>query len=133
MASNLDLPGQVKGIWADCGYSSPKEILCRTAQKRRLPVKPAWAMMRLGGRIFGRMDVAACTALDCVKEAKLPILIIHGEADEIVPHDMALALRDACAGPVTLVSVPGAPHGMSFYAGHEAYTAAVETLIFENL
>jgi fermentation-respiration switch protein FrsA (DUF1100 family) len=44
---------------------------------------------------------------------------------------MALELQRACAGPVELVSVPGACHGMSFYDGYGAYRAAVERLIRE--
>ena len=134
MASNLDLPPQVKGIWADCGYSPPQEVLLHTARSRHLPGKPALALLRLGGRLFGQgLHVDECTALECVKQAKVPILLIHGEGDGVVPCEMARRMKDACAAPVELLTVPNAPHGMSFYAGHEAYTTAVEKLINENI
>lgn len=134
MASNLDLPPQVKGIWADCGYSSPEEVLLHTARGRHLPGRVSLSLLRLGGRLFGHdFRVEECTALECVKKARVPILLIHGEGDEVVPCDMARQMKEVCAAPVELLAVPGAPHAMSFYADNGAYTAAVEKLVFENL
>ena len=134
MASNLDLPPQVKGIWADCGYSSPEEVLLHTARGRHLPGKAALGLLRLGGRLFGHdFHVEECTALECVKEAKVPILLIHGEGDGVVPCDMARQMKEVCAAPVTLLTVPGPPHAMSFYADNAAYTKAVEELISSAL
>ena len=37
MAAGEGLPPQVKGIWADCGYSSPEAVLRHTIRTRRLP------------------------------------------------------------------------------------------------
>ena len=133
-AAALPLPENVVGILADCGYSSPEEVLLHTARGRHLPGKAALGLLRLGGRLFGHdFHVEEWTALECVKEAKVPILLIHGEGDGVVPCDMARQMKEVCAAPVTLLTVPGAPHAMSFYADNAAYTAAVEKLIFENL
>ena len=134
MASDLDLPPQVKGIWADCGYSSPEAVLRHTASARHLPQGPSMALVRLGGRLFGGgLNVGECTAESCVKRARVPILLIHGEGDSVVPCAMAREMKDACAAPVTLLTVPNAPHGMSYYADTAAYTAAVEQFVGENL
>jgi len=40
----------------------------------------------------------------------LPILIVHGQADSIIPPDHAQALYDAARTPKALWLVPGAPH-----------------------
>ena len=75
----------------------------------------------------------AQTALEAVKQAKVPILLIHGEADAMVPCEMAHALKEACASPVTLLTVPGAAHGICFYVDNDAYCAAVEKLVEDAL
>lgn len=133
MASGMDLPGQVKGIWADCGFSSAEEILRHTIRRRRMPEGPAFLAARLGGKIFGGLDIHEYSALEAVKQAKVPILLIHGEADTMVPCEMAHALKEACAAPVTLLTVPGAPHGISYYVDNAAYCAAVEKLVEDAL
>ena len=133
MASGMDLPEQVKGIWADCGFSSAEEILRHTIRRRRMPEGPAFLAARLGGKIFGGLDIHEYSALEAVKQAKVPILLIHGEADTMVPCEMAHALKEACAAPVTLLTVPGAPHGICYYVDNDAYCAAVEKLVKDAL
>ena len=132
MASGMDLPEQVKGIWADCGFSSAEEVLRHTIRRRRMPEKAAFLAARLGGKLFGGLDLREYSALEAVKQAKVPILLIHGEGDNVVPHGMAEELRSACAAPVEVVSVPEAHHGMSFYVDNAKYRAAVERLIEGN-
>lgn len=132
MASGLDLPPQVKGVWADCGYSTTEGVLRHMIRRWHLPEPIAFAAVRLGGRLFGGFDVRETTPLEAVKQAKVPILLIHGEGDNVVPHGMAEELRSACAAPVEVVSVPEAHHGMSFYVDNAKYRAAVERLIEGN-
>ena len=52
-------------------------------------------------------------------------MLIHGEADNVVPCEMAAALRDACASPATLLTVSGAGHGRSCYTDPAAYEKAL--------
>jgi fermentation-respiration switch protein FrsA (DUF1100 family) len=125
----MDLPEQVKGIWADCGFSSAEEVLRHTIRMRRMPEKAAFWATRFGGKVFGGLDFREYSALDGVKQAKIPILLIHGEDDNVVPHHMAEEIREACAAPVEIVSVPKAHHGMSFYVDNARYRSAVERLI----
>ena len=129
MAAGEGLPPQVKGIWADCGYSSPEAVLRHTIRTRRLPEGAGWFVTRLGARLFGGFDPREATALDAVARIKIPVLIIHGQNDGMVPHEMGAELSEACGGQVEFLSVPGAHHGLSFYADNAAYRAAVERLI----
>lgn len=129
MAAGLGLPPQVKGVWADCGYSSTEGVLRHMIRRWKLPETLTFAAARLGGRIFGGFDVREITPLEAVKKAEVPILLIHGEDDNVVPHHMAEEIREACAAPVEIVSVPKAHHGMSFYVDNARYRSAVERLI----
>ena len=58
MASGLDLPKQMKGIWADCGFSSTEEVLRHTIRMRSMPEGPAFLAARLGGKLFGSVDLS---------------------------------------------------------------------------
>ena len=129
MAAGLGLPPQVKGVWADCGYSSTEGVLRHMIRRWKLPETLTFAAARLGGWIFGGFDVREITPLEAVKKAEVPILLIHGEDDNVVPHHMAEEIREACAAPVEIVSVPKAHHGMSFYVDNARYRSAVERLI----
>ena len=116
------LPDQVKGLICDCGYSSVKGIIQAVAEKMHLPLGPAYFVMRLSARLFGGFDPESCTALSSLAESKLPVLIIHGEDDRLVPCAMARENYEASASELKmLLTVPGAGHGLSFLADEEKY------------
>ena len=133
MASDLPLPPQVKGIIADCGYDSPEDILRETMRRWHYPQFPTWQLTRLGAKLFGHLDVRECSALESMKHARVPVLLIHGEADNVVPCQMASALRRACASHAELLTVPGAGHGMSCYTDPAAYEKALDDFCKEVL
>lgn len=131
MAAGLDLPANVRGIAADCGFSGPEDILKATIRRRKLPVGPTWQLLRLGARLYGGFDVEEETAVDALKRAKVPVLLIHGENDGTVPCEMVHTLAEACASPVKVVTVPGAEHGISWYVDMPAYLGALEAFCQE--
>lgn len=45
-----------------------------------------------------------------IKEYRGPLLLTHGEADEVVPYEHGQALYDAASGPKKLVTVKGGGH-----------------------
>ena len=125
MASELELPCNVKGIIADCPYSSPADIIKLECAKMKLPPKLAYPFVRLGGMIFGGFDPSSATAKDAVKKAKVPILLIHGEDDDFVPCSMSREIYEACASDKKLITVPKARHGISYIVDRPAYEKAV--------
>lgn len=133
MASELPMPENVKGIVADCGFDSPATIIKETARRRKLPGELAGWFVGLGARIFGGFRMDEASALDSVTRARVPILLIHGEEDEIVPFEMVHALREACATPVEVLTVPGAAHGISWYVDMPAYHGALIRFMEENM
>jgi len=121
MASALPLPPQVVGVMADCGYTSPKEIIQQVIGDMGLPVKLAYPLVRLGGRLFGRFDVDSASVPEALRECRLPVLMVHGEEDRFVPCEMSRTNAAACGSEVTLITVPGAGHGMSYFADLPGY------------
>lgn len=125
MASDLDLPENVKGIVADCPYASPLDIILHVG--RSYPI-PQWLMkpfVILGARVFGGFEVRETDAYRALKQAKVPVLIIHGEADSFVPAQMS-DLVQVNPDMVRRVTVPGADHGISYLVDTAKYRAAVK-------
>lgn len=133
MASELPMPESVRGIVADCGFDSPSSIIKETIRRRKWPVALAYPLVEIGARMFGGFRMNEASALDSVTRARLPILLVHGEEDEIVPFRMVHALREACASPVEVLTVPGAAHGISWYTDMPAYQAALLKFVDEHM
>ncbi len=131
MASGEELPANVKAVIADCGYSSPEKIIRKVISvDMRLPHKLVFPFVRVAGWIFGGFDVCSYDAITAVARTMLPVLIIHGEADDFVPCEMAYEIEKA--GKCQLYTVPDATHGMSYIYDTEKYTETVNRFI-ENL
>lgn len=125
MASGLELPSNVRHIVADCPYSSPKDIICKVAKDYGLSPKLLWPFISAGARLFGKFDPAETSAADAVKNAEVPILIIHGEDDRFVPDSMSLQVQEANPEKVTRQTFPDAGHGISFLKDPERYRKIV--------
>ena len=125
MASDLPLPGAVKGIVADCGFTSPRAIIKKVCWSLPKYFRVLYPFTSLSARLFGRFDPDAASALDSVSRARVPILLIHGEADDFVPCSMSREIAAACASPVRLETFPGAGHGSSYLSDPERYGRVV--------
>ena len=79
--------------------------------------------MKLGARIFGRFDLEELTAVESVRNCKIPVLFFHGEDDDYVPSYMSQRNFDACTSRKKLVMIPGAGHGLSFPMDQDRYVA----------
>lgn len=114
-AAGRELPENVLGIGADCGYSSAKDILKTVIKGMKLPVGPSYWLVKLGGKIYGGFDVEETSPVEALKKSKVPILFIHGVDDDFVPCDMTHQNYEACVSDKSLVLVEKAGHGMSYY------------------
>lgn len=126
MATGLELPETVRGIVADCGYTSPHAIWKHVANNNlhiAYGVRGVIASEILRHKIqVGSNDFSTTEAL---KNTRIPVLLIHGTGDHFVPVEMTYENYLACGGPRRLLIVPGADHGMSYFTDPERYTAAV--------
>src|SRR5215213_3192848 len=60
-----------------------------------------------------------------------PTLVMHGDADSVVPYAAGRELFNALAGPKRLVTLRGADHNDLFPAANRAYWEAVEQLVLQ--
>ncbi len=132
MAAGLDLPDEVHGIVADCGFTSPHDIWKHVAEKNlKIPYNLQGI---LASEIFRRktnMRTSDYSTIEAVSVCKTPILFIHGSDDNFVPVEMTYKNYIACNAPKRLLIVPSADHGMSYYKEKERYEQEVTAFFNE--
>ena len=98
----LNLPDNVCGIVADCGYTSPREITrkCLPEYLPGMPLELTYAVGRLGAILFGHFDPEDADCEAAAAQSKVPILFVHGDADGFVPYDMGKRNYEACRAKV---------------------------------
>ncbi len=129
MAADLGLPENVKAILADCPYASPIAIIRAVMKKQGLPVRLVWPFVVIGAKVYGGFDIAEADAVRAVKNASVPILLIHGEADGYVPCEMSEAVRRANPEIVQRQTFPEAGHGLSYLVDTPRYGQIVTEFI----
>ncbi|MBE6943098.1 MAG: alpha/beta hydrolase [Ruminococcaceae bacterium] len=122
MAAGEELPANAIGVLSDCGYTTPKEIICRVIEKdMKLPAALAYPFVRLAARIFGGFDLEETDSVRALSNCKVPVFFVHGEADGFVPCDMSRKMHGICPGQKRLYTVPGADHGLAYPVAGEKY------------
>ena len=121
MAADKPLPPNVIGILADCGYSSPRDIIKKVIRQIGLPADLLYPFVKLGARIYGGFNLEELNPVDAVKKCKVPVIFYHGEDDDYVPWEMSKINFDACASRKRLVIVPGAGHGLAYPVAPQEY------------
>ena len=125
MSASLNLPENVRGIMADCPYSTPSAIIRKVCKDVGYPPTLSYPFLWLGSLIFGGFRLDSCDAISAVKHTSLPILLIHGGDDRFVPCEMSREIYEACAAPKVLATFPGADHGLSYILDEPRYAGIV--------
>ena len=125
MASAVGLPNNVKGIIADCGYSSPKAILKTVMKELHYPVGITYRLAKLGAKVFGGFDIEEASAIEALRNSKISVLLLHGDDDRFVPYSMSEECQNEGQDHIELVLIKGAGHGMSFCVDAKVYEDAV--------
>lgn len=130
MASGLELPTQVKGIVSDCGFTSPKEVFTHVLHSMyHLPAFPAIPAANLMNKKLAGYGMDECNAAREVRNATVPILVIHGSADTFVPASMCDEIYENIASRKQKLIVEGAAHAESYYKDTESYEKALDEFI----
>ena len=97
MSTELPLPGTVRGLIGDCGFTDPQAI-CRHVVKDNLHLSYA-----LRGPVAHRLckrknqaGLSGCSAPKALARCRLPVLLIHGNGDDFVPCRMTEEAYKAC-------------------------------------
>lgn len=125
LAQGVELPENVCGVMADCGFTSPNEIWRKVVEKNfRLSYKVREAAADKICKQKISMGAKDASTVEVLKSATRPTLFIHGSDDHFVPVEMTYENYKACAAPKRLLIVPGAEHGLSYMVDKEEYERA---------
>jgi|GEM_PF-6354442 len=101
------LPMAVHYIWRS--YSVPKILL----------YFPVWTAIQIG---TWRSKGGVLDPAEEAKKVRCPVMVVHGDNDDIVPPELTRRLFNSLAGPKELVVIPGAQHNDLFQViGQERY------------
>jgi fermentation-respiration switch protein FrsA (DUF1100 family) len=126
IAAGQELPENVIGVLADCGYNSAKDIIKKVIKQLHLPAFICYPFVKFGAKVFGRFDLEECSPEEALKNCKVPVIFFHGEKDDFVPCEMSKANYNACSSKKRLVTVPNAAHGLSYPVAPENYLNALK-------
>lgn len=122
MASGLELPEQVHGVIADCGFVSPEEQVGTTLKDWwHLPREPFVSIADLICRRKAGYSYRDYSTLKAMQANRKPILFVHGLGDRFVLPEGTLKNHEACQSEKELLLVEGAKHMQSYLLATEEY------------
>lgn len=127
MATGLNLPPNVCGVVADCGFTSAHDIWKHVTEEAlhlryglHSKLVDKFCRQKIG------MSPNGYSTVDAMRGCRVPVLFIHGTADRFVPVTMTYENYRVCTAPKQLLIVPGARHGMSYCVEQDRYEKAVK-------
>lgn len=130
MACGEPFAGNVRGVIADCGFTSPWDIIGKCGRDFHVP---SWLLLPpvdLQASLFAGFSLREYSTLDAMKTTKIPTFLAHGEKDTFVPCEMSKRNYAACAAKdKTLLLTPEAGHGQSYLKQTERYQNAVRAFL----
>ena len=123
MATGLDLPQNVAGVIADCGFTAPHDVFKHVVTKNLHFPYGATTQSRIDRLCRRRLgfDPCSCSTTDALSHCKIPVMLVHGGSDRFVPVEMSYNNFRACAAPKRMFVVPAADHGMCYYTDPQGY------------
>lgn len=121
MASDMELPKNVKAIIADCPYARAMDVILHVGKDMPIPTWLIKAFAAMAAKFLCNFDIYETDAVRAVQNAKVPILIIHGDADTLVPCSMSAEVERANPSMVTRYTISGAEHGISYLVDRISY------------
>ena len=130
MAADLDFPGNVRGIIADCGFTSPADILGYLSEYGyKIPRAISVPFLNICSHLFCGFGLKDASTTEALANTKLPVALFHGLDDKLVPCDMSRKSYDACASRKVLTEFPGAGHGTSWLKDTARYQQVLEEFL----
>lgn len=133
MAAEEPLPADVRGIIADCGFTSPKEEICYVMrQDLHLPAYPMYWLVNGLCRLLAGYGFDDCSTERTLAKSDIPVLLIHGEADTYVLPEMSRKSYAACRGEKHLLMIPGAGHCQGYLTDAQGYERELKQFLLTH-
>ena len=130
MTAAQKLPPQVKGVIGDCGYTSVWDIFAYQLKLRYH--LPAFPFMHIADRISKRKagySFREASPLKHISDCHLPLLLIHGTGDTVVPWEHAELIYEHANEPKQKLIVEGGGHCISMVKKPELYYDTIDQFV----
>jgi glycosyltransferase involved in cell wall biosynthesis len=95
-----------------------------------LPGHLLYPFVRLGARLFGHFDPDENSAIESVRNCKVPAIFFHGADDDFVPCEMSVRNYTVCASRKKLVIAGGASDSEGYFQSLKQMAAGNQNIIF---
>ncbi len=115
LAGARPLPPQAKAIVEDAGYTTLYGLL--DLELRRLFDLPGFPLLDMADIMCQKragFSFSEVEPLQAVRQAKLPILFLHGGGDLLIPPAMQKELYNACRTEKAELVIPKAAHAAAY-------------------
>lgn len=132
MVNNTNPREQLRLIVEDCGFTNAFEEVAVTTSNMLggIKVDRLVNLFNIYCRLIAKYDLKKdADPLGTMKNAKNPVLFVHGEEDTFVPFPMCQRLYDACPVEKDIFTVPGAIHAYSYYDARDEYNEKIRVFI----
>ena len=130
LSLSKELPAKVKGVIADSGFTTAKEIILKVAKQYfKINAKPFMPLFNLYCKILGGFSLNTISTEEAVNNSVIPILFIHGKADSFVPYEMSVRAYKNANLKSRILLVENAEHGLSYLVDKTAVEEEVQNFI----
>lgn len=130
MMCSDQVPKEVKGIIEDCGYSTLKEMFqYQLKQMFHLPSFPILIFANAVLHLKAHYQIKDIQPIEHVRNAKVPMLFIHGDNDTFVPYKMLDEIYNACTTSKMKVVIKHGKHANNHSVDSKTYWEAIDQFI----
>ncbi|MEF9951602.1 MAG: alpha/beta hydrolase [Clostridium sp.] len=130
MTSGEKLPGNVKAIIEDCGYTSAwDQFSYHLNNKFNLPDFPILNASDVLAKSRANYSLKDASAINQLAKTNIPMLFIHGDKDDFVPLSMVDTLYKSHNGEKEMLIIEGAGHGKSSQVNPTLYFKTTKNFI----
>ena len=129
LLESLPREPRFRAVVAECPFDSFEDVAYyRLEQASKLGRWASWPVAQVGflyARLVYGLDLRQASPANAIRTTTVPILLIHGMADNHIPPSQSVALHALNPQSTTLWMVPGAQHVSALGANPREYVRRV--------
>lgn len=133
ISGDEELSANIDAVISDCAYTDAYSMFGeKITDWFHLPAFPIVDTACIMLRLRGGYNLKDASAVDAVKNSRVPTLFIHGDMDDMISVQMTKDLYAAAGCPKELLIIEGAGHAQAHEKDPEAYFGTIQEFLEEN-
>lgn len=125
---------EVEAVVLDSPFSQMRDVIATAIRRYRVPVWPTLSAADGVTRLLYGYRFGQVRPIDAIAAiTPRPLLLLHGEADRIIPVEHARELFAAAGEPKRLITYPDTDHCGAYFLDRPAYIALVDDFLARAL